>query len=196
MIRSWNNKIQADMITIYPGEFFSGSDFVIHTVLGTCIAVVLMSVHEGVGGMNHFMLPGGKSAVSLYDEQAGRYGVTAMELLINSLLKLGVEKKNMKAKVFGGGHIVLFPKERIEQSIGQQNIDFVFRFLEAEKIPVVAHDVGGFGGRRVFYFPKEGKVLISRLKKPEAEEEILLEKEYFQRITKKEHKPVQIFMNS
>jgi chemotaxis protein CheD len=154
-----------------------------------------MTPDSGMGGMNHFMLPGGKDPVSLYDEQAGRYGVTAMELLINSLMKHGVDRKKIKAKVFGGGHIVLFPKEKVESCIGQQNIDFVFRYLEAEKIPVIAHDVGGFGGRRVFYFPWDGRVLVSRLKKPEAEDEIRLEEEYYRRIIKKETKPVQLFFN-
>lgn len=193
MIRTWSQKFQADIITIYPGEFFAGSEYILHTVLGTCIAVVLMPEQGGSGGMNHFMLPGGVERLSLYDDQAGRYGVTAMELLINELMKQGIERKKLRAKVFGGGHVILFPREKGENTIGQQNIDFVFRFLEAEKIPILSHDVGGFGGRRVYFFPKEGKVLVSRLKKPEAEEEIRLEEEYYRRIVKKESKPIRLF---
>ena len=38
----------------------------------------------------------------IHVSEAGRYGVQAMELLINSMLRKGAERKNLQAKVFGG----------------------------------------------------------------------------------------------
>ncbi|MFN7184698.1 MAG: chemoreceptor glutamine deamidase CheD, partial [Thermomonas haemolytica] len=49
-------------VKVLPGEFFvSDEDIVITTVLGSCVAACIWDRHAHVGGMNHFMLPGGES---------------------------------------------------------------------------------------------------------------------------------------
>ena len=52
----------------------------ITTTLGSCLAACLWQRERRVGGMNHFMLPEGSG-------DSGRYGSSAMELLINALIK-------------------------------------------------------------------------------------------------------------
>ena len=58
----------------------------------------------GVGGLNHFLLPKNNGGS---DTHAGeRYGDTAMEVLINGLLKRGARRGNLEAKVFGGARVL------------------------------------------------------------------------------------------
>ena len=136
----------------------SNVPLVIDTVLGSCIAACLYDPVSGVGGMNHFMLPEGFDP----DNPAStRYGVHAMELLITEIMKLGGQRRRFHAKVFGGGH-VLNIRESLD-GVPQRNIDFVRRFLTAERIPVMKEDLGGYLARRVLFHAHTGKVLLKRL---------------------------------
>ena len=70
------------------------------TVLGSCIAACIRDRTTGVGGMNHFLLPESDGA----DHKAHRFGVNAMEVLINDILKRGASRTNLQAKLFGGAN--------------------------------------------------------------------------------------------
>ena len=155
-------KFNKTINVIHPGEFFAtGDDVLISTVLGSCISVTLYDSRRSIGGMNHFMLPkpGDNATAGM---TAGKYGIHAMELLINAMYKQGSSKKDFTAKVFGGGSVL--PASRGKgKSIPAHNIDFVFTFLETEKIPVYRSDVGGTRGRKIFFDPRTSKVLLKRL---------------------------------
>jgi|TARA_B110000240_G_C13486229_1_gene447560 chemotaxis protein CheD len=57
------------------------------TVLGLCVSVHLRDPQKANEGMNHYLLPSeGASNIPSISELA-RYGVYAMELLINQMLK-------------------------------------------------------------------------------------------------------------
>ncbi|MEM8921155.1 MAG: chemotaxis protein CheD, partial [Pseudomonadota bacterium] len=92
------------VVSIVLGEYHATADpkTVVSTVLGSCIAACLCDPEAGVGGMNHFMLPDG-DACSAHDQL--RYGVNAMELLINELLRSGARRQKLEAKLFGGAHL-------------------------------------------------------------------------------------------
>ncbi|MGO7374200.1 chemotaxis protein CheD, partial [Rhizobium ruizarguesonis] len=71
---------------------------VLSTILGSFVAACLRDPVAGVGGMNHFLLPGSaKSPTSGGD--ATRYGVHLMELLINGLLQQGARRDRLEAKI-------------------------------------------------------------------------------------------------
>lgn len=137
---------------------------ILDTVLGSCIATCLYDPVAIVGGMNHFMLP---DAIDPRDPTSARYGVNAMELLIRELMQLGAVHTRLKAKVFGGGH-VLNIRESLD-GVPQRNIAFVRKFLETEKIPIVKEDVGGHSPRRVLFYTHSGKVLLKLLGRIDAE---------------------------
>ena len=62
------------------------------------------------------------------DANAGeRYGDTAMEVLINGLLKRGARRGNLEAKVFGGARVL---SGATMLAIGDGNIAFVTEFLK------------------------------------------------------------------
>jgi chemotaxis protein CheD len=151
-----------DAAKILPGEYYaSGRDMVIVTTLGSCVSACLWDDHRKVGGMNHFMLPdSGASGSDLFGE-SGRYGVFAMELLINELIKMGAQKSRLKAKVFGAGNVM---QSLVSSNVGERNAGFVRRFLGNERIPIVASDLLDVWPRKVYMFPTTGRVLVRKLK--------------------------------
>ena len=150
------------------GVCASGDPTVVRTVLGSCIAVGLYDSTANVGGLNHFMLP----ESSCGEAVSARYGVHAMELLINDCMKHGADRRRLQAKVFGGAHVL-----RIAESSGgvpQSNIRFVLSFLETEEIPIVSRDLGGYAAREVYFFTDTGRALMRRLESTGADQKTIL----------------------
>jgi len=146
-------------VKILPGEFFvADNDIVLTTVLGSCVAACIWDHAQGIGGMNHFMLPDGADRDP--GGLAGRYGVFAMEQLINELFKRGARKANFEAKVFGGGNVMA---NIVSIDVGKRNADFVLEFLATEGIGVTARDLLDKRPRRVAFFPATGRALCKKL---------------------------------
>ncbi len=132
------------------------------TLLGSCVAVCIHDKVRGIGGMNHFLLPVNGSIDPLqaaYDKTA-RYGDYAMELLINRAMALGAERRNLVAKVFGGASML----GNVNNTIGERNADFALNYLDVEKIPVSAKDLGGNCARKISFYPDSGKVVLRRIR--------------------------------
>ena len=83
---------------------------------------------------------------------AERFGVHAMELLVNALLSQGATRARLEAKLFGGAHTM-----RGLSDVGAMNAGFASRFLERETIRVSSTCLGGERGRRVQYWPVSGR---------------------------------------
>jgi chemotaxis protein CheD len=120
---------------------------VLTTILGSCVSTCISDPVAGVGGMNHFLLPGNTSG----DTQSIRYGLYAMELLINGLLKMGASKNRLSAKLFGGASM----SDGFGR-IGEANGKFALEFLANEGIPCVAQSLGGTNARRIRFTPTTG----------------------------------------
>jgi len=150
-------QLNTDVIKILPAEYFVTDQPVgLMTVLGSCVAACLRDPLLGVGGINHFMLPDGDSS----DDSPARYGLHAMELLINELIKAGARRERFEAKVFGGGNVL---KGFTAMPVGTRNGQFISSFLRDEKIHVVAKDLGGIHPRKICYFPTTGKAMVKLL---------------------------------
>jgi chemotaxis protein CheD len=149
-------------VKIMPGEFFvAREDIVISTVLGSCVSACLWDRSAKVGGMNHFMLPGGDGGgTDKVNAASGRYGVFAMEQLINELIKRGARKSTLEAKVFGGGAVL---RQFSTLNVGERNADFVLDFLKTEGIRLVSRDLLDVHPRRVAFFPATGRALCKKL---------------------------------
>ncbi len=166
---------------ILPGEFYAtAQDEVIVTVLGSCVAACLMDPIAMVGGMNHFMLPMKQGEPDPDVFYAARYGVAAMEFLINNLLHLGAQRDRLVAKAFGGGRVML----GMTSDVGDQNIDFVRQFLRNEGIPIWSEDLGGTHPRKVYFFPHTGQVLVKRIESTHNDTVLLREMTYLQQFSR------------
>jgi chemotaxis protein CheD len=148
---------------ISPGEYyFTDKDMMIVTVLGSCVSACIRDTVSGIGGMNHFMLPdGAKSDKDNPASESMRYGTYAMEVLINQLMRNGARRENLEAKIFGGGNVL---RSFTTNMVGDRNAEFVKRYLKAEGIRVVSEDLLDIYPRKVYYFPKTGKVMVKKLK--------------------------------
>ncbi|MDX1925993.1 MAG: CheR family methyltransferase [Pirellulaceae bacterium] len=129
----------------------------ISTVLGSCVATCLYDEYTGIGGMNHFMLPESKCSPNA----CASFGVHAMEMLINEIMRQGGDRRRLKAKFFGGGAVV--HSQSKNWNIGDQNVRFTRSFLETEGIPIVAAHTGGTCGMRVQFHTQSAKVLVRPL---------------------------------
>ena len=143
---------------IGPGELYASKrNILIVTVLGSCVSVCLRDPVARIGGMNHFMLPDRAGNASLLSEPA-RYGAHAMEMLINNLLSMGAQRGRLEAKVFGAGRVLPGMSD-----VGARNAQFALDYLERERIPVKARDVGGEHARKVYQFVESGRVLVKEI---------------------------------
>jgi chemotaxis protein CheD len=163
--RYWDTRMGCPAAKILPGQYYvTRSEEVIVTVLGSCVSACIRDRIFGIGGMNHFMLPNGsatqsKSWCNELDDDAARYGVYAMELLINDVLKNGGHRQNLEVKITGGGRMLANMSD-----IGRRNIDFVNKFLTTEGLKVVAEDLGDIYPRKVCYFPNTGRLRVKKLR--------------------------------
>ncbi|MDH5832636.1 chemoreceptor glutamine deamidase CheD [Luteimonas kalidii] len=153
----FDSALQTQAIRLLPADYLvTDQPIALVTLLGSCVAACLYDPAMRLGGMNHFMLPGGGDN----DATSARYGVNAMELLINDLLKRGARRQRLQAKVFGGGNVL---SGFHSHPIGTRNARFVLDYLDAEKIPVLAQDLGDNQARKVGFFVQTGRSLVKRL---------------------------------
>jgi len=158
----YDRGFDTDAAKILPGEYFyTPKDMVIVTVLGSCVSACIRDRVSGIGGMNHFMLPSDGGDQGGIVSASMRYGTYAMEILINELLKSGAKRENLEAKVFGGGHVL---QGFIAINVGERNSQFVKDYLKTEGIRIVAEDLEDIYPRKVYFFPRSGKVLVKKLK--------------------------------
>ena len=161
MYKRYSENFKRNMVIIYPGEFYVSSHDIMATVLGSCISVCVKDKKTGIAGMNHFMLPGDVRSEDMFLSASAKYGMFAMEQLINEMIKHNGSKRDFEAKVFGGGHVLNFRKT--DGNVPESNIEFVRAFLNMEQISIVKQDVGGFTGRKILFFPDTAKVLLKRI---------------------------------
>jgi Chemotaxis protein; stimulates methylation of MCP proteins len=161
----------AKRVHIIQGEYKVVSDpnVVLSTILGSCVAACLRDPVAGVGGMNHFLLPGSATPGSGGGD-ATRYGVHLMELLINGLLKQGARRDRLEAKVFGGAKTIA-----TFSNVGEQNAEFAMKFLQDEGIKVVGGSTGGEHGRKLEYWPVSGRARQYPLTGAETQRTVALE---------------------
>lgn len=127
---------------------------VLATLLGSCVAIGLTDPIRGVGGLNHFLLP---DAQDIDPARVASYGAYAIELLINAVLQAGGVRKNLQAKVFGGGRVLQTTQR---EHVGARNLAFAREFLEKDGIPIAAVREGGEGGLDVSFVTSTGQAFV------------------------------------
>ncbi len=148
-----------ETLGIIGGEFaitYDADDMPITTLLGSCVAVMLYDKVTRIKGMNHFLLP-----TSCAHGASCRFGLYAMEAMLNELYKLGCRKENIAAKIAGGANIL----HDLSDNIGERNVIFARDFCRSEGIKVVAENVMGTNGRVVMLdndFKTIAKVIANR----------------------------------
>lgn len=138
---------------LYPGNIFVDvKPYRITTILGSCVSVCLWDTRLKIGAMNHFILPlwNGNGLAT------PKYGNIAIKKIIDKMLTLGSQKKDLVAKIFGGAAVLNTSNNKF--NIGDRNVSVAFDFIREEKIPIVSQDVGGLTGRKILFFTNTGRV--------------------------------------
>ena len=178
-------------VTIKTGEVHASVEPVlIYTLLGSCVSVCLHDPGKGIGGMNHILLPG-RADMENFNEPA-RYGINAMEILINNMLKLGARRNQLMAKVFGGAHVLKAIGKKY--SPGAKNVDFVLNFLETEGIRILGYNVGGYLPRRVYFNTQSGIAFMKKIRARDVPDLQELEGNVEKRTAVRADKPERIFL--
>lgn len=154
-----NVDIKMDKHYLYPGKIFSSKKpHHVDTILGSCVAVFLWDPVLRFGSINHYMLPlGNKNSNASF-----KYGNVAIPELIIQMSKMGSDKKDLKAKIFGGSDIA---HSNGSFNIGRRNVVLAQDMLKTEEIPIISYSVGGHLGRKVIFNSGSGVVLISYIKR-------------------------------
>lgn len=177
----FDKKFSCDAVRVLPGEYYiSKKNRLLMTVLGSCVSACIWDKKRGIGGLNHFMLPG--KASSDFNKSA-RYGNYAMEILINHIIQAGGKREDLVAKIFGGGKVM---HNFTALDIGNDNSAFILNYLNNESIPILASDLGDIYPRKLYFFPETGKVLVRKLTDTHDHSVEQEEDSYFNKVNKTE----------
>jgi chemotaxis protein CheD len=183
-------------VEVQPGDRYAtstttGTGVDIKTLLGSCVAACLYDPEAKVAGLNHFLLAAPRYSKSLpfVETEAGRYGIHAMELLINDMVKLGAIRSRLRAKVFGGASVLGFTGESKFLCVNEVNQRFIRDYLATERIPITSEDLGGNLGRVIHFHSDNFRVFRRFIQKTETEKIEKVEEVYWEKAVKRPEEP-------
>jgi chemotaxis protein methyltransferase CheR len=143
---------------IVVGDVFATHEpTMISTILGSCISACVYDPVAKLGGMNHFLLP---STTEGDNVTATRFGVHAMERLINDLLNLGAQRKRLRCKVFGACRVTASGSGQVQK----RNAEFIRLFLKKEGIPIEGERLEGDRPIEVVFRTDTGQAFVKPLR--------------------------------
>jgi chemotaxis protein CheD len=132
--------------------------------LGSCIGVCLYDPGAKIGGIAHVMLPAAiKNRSSRGEINRAKFGDTAVEALLESMLDAGALSARIVAKIVGGAHMFHIPDDRCLLNLGVRNTEAVKLALQKCHLPLVADDTGGQYGRTITLDTATGCVVIKTI---------------------------------
>lgn len=145
--------------------FFGVQPTLVTTVLGSCLAVTMYAPAMGVGTICHAFLPDSSEARrGEKDPQICRYVDTALQNMLESLDKIGVPRRELVIKMFGGSSgIAVKGMEYSSYDIGRRNIEMARKLLRFARLDIRVEDVGGAKGRKLLFHTQTGEVWVKRL---------------------------------
>jgi len=149
-------------IFVKPGEFFVGdAQYRIHTLLGSCVSIVLWHPEKHVGALSHFLLSNRGSKIP--SELDARYGEEVMWLMLDELKHWRVAAKDCQGKIFGGGN--MFPKQARAGmiNVGQRNGETARSLLRSHGISITSESLFGVGHRRIIFEVCSGDVWVRQV---------------------------------
>jgi chemotaxis protein CheD len=133
--------------------------------LGSCVGIVLYDPVSKIAGLVHIMLP--DSTKILNNENKAKFADTGIDALINSMIKLGIDRKRLIAKIAGGAQMFSFSNNNEMMRIGERNVEATRQKLSLLNIPIVAEDTGANYGRTIEFYPETGVLKVKSVGKVE-----------------------------
>lgn len=144
---------------LFPGKHAAfKEETVISTLLGSCVAVAIYDPTTKIGGLNHYLLPDAQPG----ERMNSRYGNHAIQMLVDDCVKLGANRSQLQAKVYGGGNVISVSS--LGDAIGKRNIELAENMLSQMGIPIVEKNVGGESARTIKFNTSTAAVLHNTTK--------------------------------
>lgn len=142
----------------------------IHTVLGSCVSVIMYDRAHQYGAMCHAVLDSDATLPEKDGVICYKYMDCVLDEMISAFNERGVSIKSLVAKVFGGAQMLLDQEKRIMAAscpagVGERNARMALRLLKEYGCKIEAKDLGGFRGRKVYFLSHTGDVFLKRIKK-------------------------------
>jgi len=161
------NENDLPVIYLKSGELhFSDKPSSVMTVLGSCLSVTMFHRKARVGAICHGLLPKcrERAVCSRSCAERAKYVECAIEMKVRLFDENRLKRSDIEVKVFGGADMFSMRLGgRNSISVGRQNIEIAQQTLEKAGIRVIAMDVGGTTGRKLFFNTATGEVLLKRL---------------------------------
>ncbi|HRE17745.1 MAG TPA: chemotaxis protein CheD [Rhodocyclaceae bacterium] len=131
----------------------------LHTLLGSCVSVILWHPERRIGGMSHMILPecGRRLAVPASD---GRYCDGAIALFRREILRAGTLPSQFAVYLVGGGRMYDSLTVMAGQTVGERNIEAARSHLRAAGFRAPIEDAGEEGYRKVELDLSRGTVTV------------------------------------
>ena len=135
-----------EKIYLYPGQLMVTKDAMeITTILGSCVSVCFFDPIRCIAGMNHFLMPENDN----FKSDIEKFGNTSLEFMLDKMLRMGSNQRDIVAKVFGGGELLAYKNSNF--NIGKKNIEAALDFICEHEIGIISKSVGGKMGRKIIF---------------------------------------------
>ena len=129
--------------------------------LGSCVGIALYDRVSKISGLAHIMLPSSSQAKNVTN--VAKFADTAIEKLVEDMIKLGANKNTIVAKLAGGAQMFSFENPSEIMRIGERNVLASREKLKELNIPVISADTGGRHGRTIELHSIDGRLLIKTI---------------------------------
>ena len=126
--------------------------------LGSCIGVCLYDPTTTMGGMLHYQLPSSTMNPARAKQNPLMFADTGMKLLIDKILAMGANEKQLQVKIAGGAAMDTGPKGF---DIGKRNYLAIKKVLWQHRMFIKAEDIGGSSPRNMYMDIADGTVKIT-----------------------------------
>lgn len=129
--------------------------------LGSCVGVAIFDKTTKIIGLAHVMLPSSKQTNN--NTNIAKFADTAIDKLIDDMIRLGANRKFMTAKLAGGAQMFAMNQTSDIMRIGLRNAVACKARLNELGIRIVSEDTGGNFGRTIELYSEDGNLLIKTI---------------------------------
>ncbi len=147
--------------------FLTKNPTMVCTVLGSCVAVTFYQPKIGIGGIFHALLPDSGAYTEEEAAQTCRFVNSSIQSLLTAVERHGGRSKDLQVKVFGGSELFGFGSglSACNASVGRKNVQMAIMELDRAGLRILASDVGGELGRKLYFLTSTGEIWVKRIKR-------------------------------
>ncbi len=157
--RAFDQRLAKTLVRVGLGQTYATEQHseAMLTFVGRSVAVCVRDVRTRYGVVSTLVLP--DQAGGLGQIAALRYGTHVLETLVHGFLAREVHFRDLEIKLFGGAD----PVSAGEDGQGARTAKFVETYFQMMDLKPNTVQLRGNGGRRLVYFPENGRVTAKEL---------------------------------